>query len=141
MKDKAIIIDIDGTLADITHRERHVQEKPKNWPAFFKAMVDDQPYDWIIDLLNRFEGVKILITGRPEEYRSQTEAWLAKYKMSYDHLYMRSTGDYRQDTIVKKEIYKRDIQARFEVLFAIDDKDSIIEMWRELKLPCLQVKP
>jgi hypothetical protein len=32
---KAVIIDIDGTLADTTHRLHHIKSKPPNWDAFF----------------------------------------------------------------------------------------------------------
>jgi hypothetical protein len=30
-----ILVDIDGTLADCTHRLHHIQKQPKDWDAFF----------------------------------------------------------------------------------------------------------
>lgn len=33
-----IIFDIDGTLADCSHRLHWIQSKPKNWNAFFAGM-------------------------------------------------------------------------------------------------------
>jgi len=38
---KVICWDIDGTLANITHRRQFVASHPKNWPAFNRAMVKD----------------------------------------------------------------------------------------------------
>jgi len=36
---QTIIVDLDGTLADVKHRLKHVQTPgKKNWDAFFKAM-------------------------------------------------------------------------------------------------------
>lgn len=31
------VFDIDGTLADLTHRLHHIQKQPKDWDAFFDA--------------------------------------------------------------------------------------------------------
>ena len=38
-----VVFDVDGVLADVRHRLRHVERKPKDWPAFFAAMGDDAP--------------------------------------------------------------------------------------------------
>ena len=51
---------------------------------------------------------------------------------------MRKDGDYRPDTVVKKEIYEREIKDKYEVLFAIDDRTQVVKTWRELGLTCLQ---
>ena len=40
---KAIIIDLDGTLSDISHRAHHVRgEGKKNWKAFFEGIPGDK---------------------------------------------------------------------------------------------------
>jgi hypothetical protein len=38
-----VAIDFDGTLADITHRLHFIQGEHKDWPAFYRACVDDTP--------------------------------------------------------------------------------------------------
>lgn len=53
-------------------------------------------------------------------------------------LHMRPDGDFRPDVEVKKEIYKREIEGQFKVLFAVDDRASVVEMWRAQGLVCLQ---
>jgi hypothetical protein len=52
---------------------------------------------------------------------------------------MRKSGDYRKDYEVKKEIYETYIKDKFNVLCVLDDRQSVVDMWRSLGLTCLQV--
>jgi len=54
---------------------------------------------------------------------------------------MRPTGDNRKDAIVKREIFDREIRDRYRILFVLDDRNQVVDMWRELGLTCLQVAP
>ena len=55
---------------------------------------------------------------------------------------MRLTGDFRKDSIVKREIYETHVQDNYFIEFVIDDRQQVVDMWRnECKLPCLQVAP
>ncbi|MGH7203736.1 MAG: AAA family ATPase, partial [Candidatus Levyibacteriota bacterium] len=48
--------------------------------------------------------------------------------------------DFRKDAVVKKELYETHISGKYEVLFVLDDRDQVVEMWRkDLGLPCFQV--
>ena len=38
-------VDIDGVLADVGHRLRHLEKSPKDWDAFFGAAGDDPVLD------------------------------------------------------------------------------------------------
>ena len=58
-----------------------------------------------------------------------------------DELFMRPTGDTRKDSILKKEIYDNHIKGKYNVKYVLDDRDSVVEMWREQGLTCLQVAP
>lgn len=51
---------------------------------------------------------------------------------------MRPAGDYRPDQIVKRELYEAHIAGQYDVLFCVDDRNSVVAMWRELGLTCLQ---
>ena len=57
----------------------------------------------------------------------------------YSDLFMRADGDYRADSIVKEEIYHDKIEPVYNVLLVLDDRDSVVKMWRSLGLTCLQV--
>lgn len=150
-KAKAIIVDIDGTLADCSHRRHHVEGEKKDWEAFFAEIESDKANDWCVQLIQsmgRHHSVAILyVTGRMEKYRRTTKAWLFRnlpiQKISdagirYDGLFMRPDGDYRPDWQVKEEIYKRDIEPHFDVLFAVDDRKQVVDMWRKNGVVCLQ---
>jgi uncharacterized HAD superfamily protein len=137
-----IICDLDGTLCLIEHRLHFIEGKNKKWEEFFSHLDEDElnkPVDYI---LKHFENIKIIfISGRPEEYREKTEVWLKKYKLTEYKLYMRSTGDYRQDSIIKEEIYKNKIEPQLgQPLFILDDRDQVVVMWRSLGLACFQVR-
>jgi predicted secreted acid phosphatase len=142
--DKAIIVDLDGTLCDIEHRVHHVRTKPKNWKAFNQSMDQDQPYFWCIELIAAMKsrGYKVFfVTGRDENSRDMTESWLLRHKVEFDELHMRKKSDFREDSDVKEEIYKKTIAPRAEILFVIDDRKSVVERWRKLGLTCLQCAP
>ena len=144
-RDKAIIIDLDGTLSDSAHRQHFMEKTPKDWKAFYAALVDDPPNQWCRELLIRFRSDRfshfyeiILVSGRSDDYREVTEAWLDKHKLSYDRLLMRKFGDFRADYIVKEEIYKAEIEPHCDVLFAVDDRKQVVDMWRRNGIVCLQ---
>ena len=55
-------------------------------------------------------------------------------------LLMRKNKDMRADTIVKREIWDAQIAPFYNVLCAIDDRPSVVRMWRyEVGLPVFQV--
>lgn len=139
-KSPCIIIDIDGTLANIDHRTHFVTgEGKKDWKSFFAAMSDDALNYPVWMMAMGYSQKKILVSGRSEEYRTQTEEWLKKYHFTYDALFMRKQGDYREDSIVKEEIYREHIAPFYNVLIVLDDRDRVVKMWRSLGLHCWQV--
>ena len=137
-----VVFDIDGTLADVSARLHHIRTKPKNWKAFFAAMPDDKAVHAIIRLCNLVydAGVRVVLcSGRPDEYRAQTVDWLARAGVRYDELRLRRNGDRRSDTIAKREMLVG--LDRATILFVVEDRASVVEMWRQLGLVCLQCAP
>lgn len=126
-------IENDGTIADITHRRHHVAGDKKDWGLFFSAMKDDTPNQPVTDTLNLYYTAKynvILSSGRPANYRAVTEAWLNRYGIPYDVLFMRKFNDARPDVIVKQEMYNTYIKPYFPVKCVYDDRPSVCRMWR-----------
>lgn len=134
MKRKAIIFDIDGTLADNSHRTPWVKSKPKNWGAYNATMSEDKlikPVATLYSILrDNYEYKLIICTGREDVYKDVTDYWLTTNEVFYDELYMRKEKDYRDDTIVKEEMLK-EIQKNYEVAFVFDDRPSVCRMWRD----------
>jgi len=138
-----VIFDIDGTLANIEHRLHHVKNGNKNYTAFAAELHKDTPIKPIVNLLNLLwykDHTILLVSGRGEESRADTEYWLNAHLNGYHCLYMRPAKDYRKDYIIKKEILsqiRKDYPGE-EIAFVVDDRTSVVKMWREQGLICLQ---
>lgn len=143
-RQKAILVDLDGTLADIEHRVHFVTKTKPDWKSFYADIPKDSLHLWCQELIEAMNsrGYKVIfVTGREEYTRSDSQAWLDRHNLSGIPLLMRSKGDTREDAMVKKDIYFRDIRPFYEVLFVVDDRRSVVEMWREIGLVCLQCAP
>lgn len=130
-----IIFDIDGTLADCTHRLHHIAGAHKNYDAFFSKAHLDVPILPIIRLCQTLhdEGQMIVfVSGRPDNLRTVTENWLWEYVGFNGPLFMRREGDRRPDYVVKCEILEYDLRRNgLEPWLAIDDRPQVIEKcWR-----------
>ena len=142
MTDEIVIFDIDGTLADVSERIHHLKKKPKNWDAFFAGMAQDKAIHSMVRLCNILyaSGVCIVLcSGRNEQYRSETIRWLDQQGVHYHELLLRPDHDRRSDTIVKREMLARIDQSK--VLFVVEDRSRVVEMWRSEGLVCLQCAP
>lgn len=137
MKHKVIIVDLDGTLCNADHRKHLVENK--NWNSFYENLVKDEPNNWCLNILDRFKLNEIIfVSGRPEQYRKITRDWLVNIGYTSPLLFMRKDGDFRKDSIVKEEIYREHIEPDYEVMFCIDDRKQVVDMWRSIGLTCLQ---
>lgn len=143
LQEKWVIFDLDGTLADITHRLHHIKKELQDWDAFNADCIKDSPkYNimWLGAMAKNY-GIKIaIVTGREEVVRDKTIHWLNFYGISYDEIYMRKEGDRRSDVDVKKEVFHNHFRNRL-VLFVIEDRERVVNMWRSLGLTCLQCQP
>lgn len=141
---KAVIFDMDGTLADCSHRRHHVASTPKNWAAFNAGAHLDTPNVPIVTLAKLFaaSGYAIVIcTGREADREDVTRAWMAEHGVPCDWLYMRQTKDYRADDVVKAELLEAIRADGFDPLLVVDDRDRVVAMWRAAGLTCLQCAP
>jgi predicted kinase len=132
-KSTAVIFDMDGTLSDMVGIR-----KPYEW----KECINDKPRKDIIDMLNMYSESNyiIILSGRDSVCRPETEAWLANHRVTYDCLYMRDIGDNRSDPIIKEEIFNRSIAPYYDVMFVVDDRQRMVNHWRNMGVTCLQVQ-
>ena len=162
---KIIICDIDGTIANVQHRLHYIKNadgtkkkhKDTDWNSFHKACVDDEPYKDVIEILQSLvlgmgNGCNVcgaverefyFFSGRNEAVRSETIEWLKRHvPITEDwhwELYMRSEGDRRPDTTVKYEMmYELKIMPE-DVLCILDDRQSVVDMWRANGFRVMQV--
>lgn len=137
---KAIIVDLDGTLCNIGYRISYVQKG--DWKTFFKKMNMDTVNEWCREIIKKFynpgEMEVLLVTGRPADYEKPTKEWLKAHDIPYSKLIMRKKGDFRQDSIIKEEIYLAEIKPLYEIFFVVDDRKQVVDMWRSHGLTVLQ---
>lgn len=145
----AIIFDIDGTLADIRHRRHHVTGAKPDWKSFNAEMVDDPPLAdvcYLAELLGSHplapSFVKLfLFSGREETHRKVTEDFLRKNVPAYfkasEALVMRAEGDFRADTLVKKDMLRHIQGQGYKVRIVVDDRPSVVQMWKDEGLTVL----
>lgn len=146
-KPKAVICDLDGTLCNADHRLHHIQKAPKDWDTFFSLCHLDSPHEWCLDLIHALYKTNIyeviFLTGRNETQREMTLNWLKTHtQFRHEHLaanlYMRHAHDNRHDDVMKREIFEKEISPKYRVMFAIDDRERVIKLWRSLGVPALQ---
>jgi len=141
-KPRAIIVDIDGTVAVHTdpvtgdplrsHYDEtmlHVDLPNPNVLRVVWAM-QSQGYD-VIFVSGR---------GQLESSWEATAAWLAEhFRRPYQGLFLRQVGDKRIDWQVKAEIFDKHIRHDYDVVAVFDDRDQVVNMWRHIGLTVLQV--
>jgi predicted kinase len=131
-KPSAIICDLDGTLALHTGRS----------PYDFKRVAEDKVNKPIRTILEKFaaDGYHIIyLTGRDDSCRMATVRWLDDNQAPPGILLMRQSGDKRSGSVVKLEIFDEEIRHNYRVIFTLEDLDTVVKMWRDLGLCCLQV--
>lgn len=139
---KLYVFDLDGTLADINHRLPLIKCDKPDWPSFFRSCVSDRPKKTIIDLLDmcRTFGTVLILSGRSDEVKGYTVDWLYDHNVTYDFLLMRQKDDNRRDEILKKEMLDKFLRVHLDmkVQFIVDDRQRVVDMWRENGYTVLQ---
>lgn len=130
--DKAVLVDIDGTLAHMVGR------RPFEWNR-----VQEDAFDPIVAAMVaglKASGHKIIVlSGRDGICYDDTVNWLASHSFEYDEFFMRQKNDNRKDTVIKEEIFWNKIADNFDVKAVIDDRPSVCRMWMELGLKVINV--
>ncbi len=130
---EAIIVDIDGTVARMVDRGPYDQDR----------VLEDAMEDDVLDLIEAYAkeyGLKIIfLSGRDDKCYADTQEWLDRTQVPYSELFMRETGDARKDDIVKLEIFRTKVAPNYNVVMAFDDRDQVVNMWRQIGLRCVQV--
>jgi phosphoglycolate phosphatase-like HAD superfamily hydrolase len=160
------IFDIDGTLADLTHRVHYVRNEDgtkkkhgqANWDKFHTECVNDKPIMPVfhtLDLLRKSRADILFFSGRNASVRHETVQWLTKQFVEQlgwqpeavhenldipSRLYMRAADDRRQDYLVKEDMYNALSYVDQRRLVAIfDDRDQVVQLWRSKGIQCFQV--
>lgn len=136
---KAVIVDIDGTLA----------EKCDRSPYDYSRVSEDTVYEdiaYLVDVFKRNGFHVLIVSGRDGTCRNQTFQWLDDNDIPVDALFMRDTeGDVDEfggklpDFEVKYRLFNWHIRNNWDVQYVIDDRRQVIDMWRGIGLRVLDV--
>jgi predicted kinase len=133
-QDKAILVDIDGTVA--LHGDRS--------PYDYSKVLDDTPNWNVVSIVRGLRAVGyriVFLSGRPDSCREDTERWLKLYigDGPFDGPFMRTEGDQRNDAVIKVELFDKYVRHQYNVVAVLDDRNRVVRAWRNLGLICLQV--
>jgi len=135
-----------------------------DWDVFFdpdNVLKLDDPNPPVIKLAQMFkaDGFKVVIfSGRNDRSFDTTKQWLKKFNVPFDLLVMRpdkfkdkswpiadgnpATPDMRfmPDEILKKKMLDTFVDIN-DVFVVVDDRQKVVDMWRDLGLNTWQVAP
>jgi predicted kinase len=137
-KPTCYLVDLDGTVADANGRNMFN-------PTDEEVMADIPilPVIKVIQSLAISHKI-IFVSGREDSTREGTTRWIRKYIFN-DEIYeitllMRPQGNYKRDSIIKREILDRDILPHYNVVGVFDDRLQVVrECWNEAGIFCFNV--
>lgn len=134
---KAIIVDLDGTLCEMNGRG------PFEW----NKVHTDLPRKNVIEIVTQLSYTHeiIFMSGRDECCYESSSKWIEKhlpelYNLSSFKLFMRPTGNFEKDSIIKERLFHEHIRDKYYVTAVLDDRSQVVDVWRKkIGIDCLQV--
>jgi phosphoglycolate phosphatase-like HAD superfamily hydrolase len=158
-----VVFDLDGTLADCTHRIHLLDQMTKReravhagydtveedasplWDQFYAECVNDKPILPIINTMRayRMAGAEVAIwTGRSDLVEFETRRWLADHGVPWVPMKMRPHGDHSNDAAMKQHwLHERREAGLPDPEIVFEDRQRVVDMWRSEGIICAQVAP
>ena len=163
------ICDVDGTLMNVEKRVEYAKmykkdtDRVMNWDIFLDPTVMleyDTPNRDVVGVIKSLSNETkrgiytvaedvtnddyinniIITSARNERHRDVTETQLEIAGLEYDAMYLRDDGDMRPDDIVKAELLGKIRADGYDPTIAFDDRNQVVNKWRELGINCYQVR-
>ena len=136
---KAVISDLDGTLAVLGKRNVYDASKTDEVDTLCKEVADK-----LKDFKSKDYQI-IFLTGREEKYRKPTERFLKKFmdwEPDKDYmLLMRPNRNFTKSQLMKETLYKQSIKDKFDVEVLYDDDERVLKLFSEdYKIKCIKVE-
>lgn len=148
MSTPAAILDMDGTLCDVSSIRYHVNPTHaafsgrKRFDLFHAASIDCPPHRAAIreyEHSRRLGQAILIVTARKLMWRYHTMFWLLEHQIVYDELLMRKDNDDRPDYEVKADILRDLRQLGYAPQVAVDDNPAVIRLWKDHGIPTVQI--
>ncbi|MER5322365.1 AAA family ATPase [Streptosporangium roseum] len=132
---RAVLVDVDGTAALMDGRSPYDESR----------VIEDLPNKPVIETvraLQRQGHTIIVMSGRTDACREATTCWLELHLgVPFEGPYMRRHGDSRPDWKVKADLFDTHVRDAYDVRLVLDDRQQVVQMWRDLGLTVFQVAP
>lgn len=130
-KQKAVIFDLDGTLANPhKHKQKHKvrnedwAEEARTAPAIRKNVKRLRKQE------KKGEDI-VIMTARSAHYKKETKEWLKHHDIKPKELIMRPEDNKQSDKKVKKDLLEKKILPKYKVKKAYDDRSKNIKMFKK----------
>lgn len=146
-KPQIIVADLDGTLCDNGHRVDYAQTG--QWDEYHSRIAADRAHPDVANLIrqmssNMRDWEVWLVSGREDRLLWETQRWLAINDIIVDRILLRPAQDRSPDHELKIRLLVEALGSMEAVIdqvaFVLEDKDKIVEAYRNAGLPCWQVR-
>lgn len=142
---KALVIDIDGTIA--------LNESGRS-PYDYSRVYEDSVRHHVVEVMESWKSHNhhddypyhiIFLSGRSAECREETVRWLTdnlqiEWSFEEHHLFMRPEDDpMTADFIVKDRLFDDYVAENYNVVGVFDDRRQVVQMWRTKGLTVFDV--
>lgn len=129
-----VIFDIDGCLAEMNGRS------PYEWDKVGTDTVNNHVKD--ICNMHFADGKTVFVfSGRDGSCYDLTHQWLRDNFIYFHHLFLREKDDQRKDSVIKEEIYRKEVEGKYNVKLVVDDRMCVLRLWTRLGLPVISNNP
>lgn len=138
----SVVFDVDGVLADASHRQHMLKGRHKSWPRFLHAAVHDEPITSNIELLHAVPTatLRVLLTGRPMMIHDKTLEWFERHEVLWDLLIMRPEGEYGPARDTKQVEVMRLRDRGIDITCVYDDDRRNCDAFEQLGIPTVYVE-
>ena len=138
----AVIVDVDGVIADATHRQHYLEGARRDWRGFFEACDSDPPIESLVRLVGLFEPsvAVVLLTARPHYVATKTVRWITDHGVRWDLLVVRHVDDrHVSSAAFKKRVVGELREHGFDIEVALDDDLDNIAMYVGADIPAVYI--
>ena len=138
---RAAVFDVDGVLADATHRQHLVTGHRRNWPLFFDLCGKDGLIEEVANMAQLLDPAMtiVLCTARPSSVAPETLEWLVRHGVRWDLLIMREWGDYNLARDFKQYTVHELRAYGFDLVMAVEDDPRNKAMFDAEGIPCVYI--
>ena len=143
---RVVSFDFDSTLSDTRHRQHKIDRvNGTDWAAYGLMCVDDPvgPAYPLAKFFSDYNIPWIIVSGRAEEARAVSEAWLEKYELYPVQIFLSDHRHAGMDHAAWKALRLQQIQKKhgFEIAFHVEDMSSVAVAAEAIGIPTMLVHP